>query len=239
MPEPVTTAPAVPKAGPSVLSWIAFGVGILGFILGCIPGALIGGFVLLPIAFVLSIVAFFLKGAKWPAATALVLSIVGTIVTVVVFLSVIAGAAAEAFGDAASDEPRSAATESTEEAADGDAAAESDYAVTIDGAAQTQDYEGRPALVVDFTFTNNGDEAANFMFATSPQAFQDGVELESAVIVDDSFDSAAALKDIKPGASVQVQSAYVLDGTSDVTVEVSELISFDDTLLASEVFTVE
>ena len=40
---------------------------------------------LLPIAFVLSIVALFMKGAKWPAITGLVVSIVGTIVAALVF----------------------------------------------------------------------------------------------------------------------------------------------------------
>lgn len=47
----------------------------------------------------LAIVAFFLKGKKWPAVTALVLSILGTVVGFVVFLTVVSDSVDEAFGD--------------------------------------------------------------------------------------------------------------------------------------------
>lgn len=120
------------------------------------------------------------------------------------------------------------AEESPEEAA-------GQYGVTIDGSRQTKDYEGKKSLAVDFTFTNNSDEAANFMFAVSAKAFQDGIELERAIVTGDKkFDSGNSMKDIKPGKSIKVQEAYVLDGKADVVIEVTELISFDDTLLATK-----
>jgi hypothetical protein len=125
-------------------------------------------------------------------------------------------------------------------ASDGaDEAAASDYVVTVGDAAQIEDYEGKPALVVNYTFTNNSDEDANFMFATMPKAFQDGVELETGITMDDSVETSDSLKDIKPGATIQVQSVYLLDSKSDVTVEVTELISFDDTMLATKTFSVK
>jgi hypothetical protein len=71
----------------------------LGFIFACIPGALILGWILLPIGFVLALVALFLKDrAKWMGITALIVSIVGTIVGVVVFLTVVATTVDSAFG---------------------------------------------------------------------------------------------------------------------------------------------
>ncbi|MDQ0576702.1 DUF2510 domain-containing protein [Agromyces albus] len=98
--EPPPAAPtAAPAAKPHVLGIIALAVAALGFIFACIPGALIVGWILLPIAFVLSIVALFLKGRKWPAITGLIVSILGTIVGFVVFFTVVATSFDEAFGD--------------------------------------------------------------------------------------------------------------------------------------------
>lgn len=117
---------------------------------------------------------------------------------------------------------------------------DSDYAVTIDGSHQTKDYEGKPTLVVDFTFKNNSDKASRFLIAVSAKAFQNGVELETAIVGDDKkLDAGAGMKEIKPGASLKVQSAYVLADKSDVTVEVSELISFDDSLIATKTIAVK
>jgi hypothetical protein len=72
---------------------------VLGFIFSCIPGALIVGWVLLPIAFILAIVSLFLKDkAKWMGITALIVSIVGTIVGFVVFFAVVGSSFENAFG---------------------------------------------------------------------------------------------------------------------------------------------
>ena len=47
------------------------------------------------------------------------------------------------------------------------------------------------------------------------------------------------MAEVKPGAGTTFQLAYLLDDQSDVTVEVSELISLDDVILAEQVFTLE
>lgn len=82
---------------PHVVAIVALSVAVVGFIFACMPGALIAGWVLLPIAFVLSIVAFFLRGKKWPAIAALTISIVGTIVGFVVFFAVVSDSFDDAF----------------------------------------------------------------------------------------------------------------------------------------------
>lgn len=236
-------SPESPKTKPGVLGIIALVVAAIGFVFACIPGALIVGWVLLPIAFILSIVALFLKGSKWPAITGLALAVVGTVVGFVVFFALMANAASNAFNeirDSVPGDDSPGVAEPAEPAAeDQPGAATSEYAVTIDGASQATDYEGNPAIVVEFTFSNNSDDDANFLFATSVKAFQDGVQLEEAILTDADFDVSDSLKDIKPGKSLTVHRAFVLDGTSDVSIEVTELISFDDTMLASRTFSVQ
>lgn len=94
---PMAPAPAPKKT--NVLALIAMIVAVVGFIFACIPGALIVGWVLLPIAFVLSIVSLFLKGdRKWMGVVGLVVSVVGTIVGFVVFFAVVATSFDDAFG---------------------------------------------------------------------------------------------------------------------------------------------
>lgn len=89
-----------PKPARNVLALIALIVSIVGFIFACIPGALIVGWILLPIAFILSIVSLFLKGSgKGLGIAGLIVSVVGTIVAVVVFFAVVATSFSEAFSD--------------------------------------------------------------------------------------------------------------------------------------------
>lgn len=88
-----------PRKQNNVIGLIALIVAVVGFVFACIPGALIIGWILLPIAFVLSLVGLFLpQKAKWSAITALIVSVVGTIVGVLVFFFVIVNAVDESFG---------------------------------------------------------------------------------------------------------------------------------------------
>lgn len=83
----------------NVLGLIALITAVIGFIFACIPGALIIGWILLPVAFILGLVSLFLQGkSKWMGITALILSIVGTVVGAVVFLVVVSTAFDESFG---------------------------------------------------------------------------------------------------------------------------------------------
>src|SRR5699024_2752013 len=106
-------------------------VAVIGFIFACVPGALILGWIMLPIAFVLSLVGLFLRDrARWTAITALIVSIVGTIVGVLVFVFAVASAFDESFGgssatvddSAAEAGAESVAMDSADEAVDDSAA---------------------------------------------------------------------------------------------------------------------
>jgi hypothetical protein len=89
---------ASPVKDKNVLGIVAFIVAIVGFIFASIPGALIIGWILLPIAFILAIIALLLTGkGKKLALIGLIISIVGTIVGAVVFVSGVANAFDDAF----------------------------------------------------------------------------------------------------------------------------------------------
>lgn len=92
--------PQQQKPQRNTIGLIALIVAVVGFIFACIPGALIMGWILLPIAFVLSIVSFFQTGKrKGMGIAALILSIVGTLVGVIVFFAVVADAFDDAFNE--------------------------------------------------------------------------------------------------------------------------------------------
>ena len=102
---PVPGPPYPPSAGPQALATqrntlglIALIVGVIGFVFACIPGALIVGWVLLPIAFILGIVGLFQSGkAKGASVAAVIVSVVGTVVGVSVFFVFVGDAFGNAF----------------------------------------------------------------------------------------------------------------------------------------------
>ncbi len=91
-------AQAAPKEK-NTLGLVALILSIIGFIFACIPGALIIGWVLLPVAFILGIVALFQPKAKGTAIAAVIVSVVGVIVGVTVFLTVVQDAFEDAFSE--------------------------------------------------------------------------------------------------------------------------------------------
>ena len=101
-----------------------------------------------------------------------------------------------------------------------------DYTVEIKDAFMATDYEGKPALVVTYTWTNNSTETTSAMVALLEKAFQDGIELEHAVMGDvEGYDDEAGWKDIRPGVSLDVDMAFSLRSESDVEVEVSNWLN--------------
>lgn len=80
-----------------IVGYIALIVAIIG-LLGCIPGALIIGWVALPIAFILSVVGLFQRATtKKPALIALILSVLGLLIAPIVFVSSVGNAVDDAF----------------------------------------------------------------------------------------------------------------------------------------------
>ena len=99
-----------------------------------------------------------------------------------------------------------------------------DYEVSIISCTAVKDYQGADAVVITYGFTNHSDKTANFMTAVRDIAYQDSVQLTSAVIGDtDVHDSTDVMRNVQPGASVIVTSAYTTTSTSPIEVEVGAL----------------
>lgn len=105
-----------------------------------------------------------------------------------------------------------------------------DHTVSVVSHKLSKDYQGAAAIVVSLGFTNNGTDTDNFLGSISCKAFQDGVELETAILSDeDSGNGESQLKNVRPGAGIEVSVAYVLTSdTSPVELELEELFGFSD-----------
>lgn len=104
-----------------------------------------------------------------------------------------------------------------------------DYAVEIKSATVTQDYEGNPAVIITYSWTNNSSETTSPMLSISTAVFQDGVGMDTAFIYDDpAYDSGMYSTDVRPGTTIDVQEAFELNNTtSPIEVEITEAFSWD------------
>ena len=92
-----------------------------------------------------------------------------------------------------------------------------DYKVTVKKATLCKNYMGEDAVKIVYSFTNNSKEAISFDVACADEVYQDGVGLETTILSND--DTAYKLSDTK----------------TDLTVEVGQLLSFDDTKVTTTV----
>ena len=109
-------------------------------------------------------------------------------------------------------------------------AALGDYTVEIKSATITQDYAGNPAVVIAYSWTNHSNETTSPFFTVATSVFQDGVGLDSAIIMDDSvYDSSMRTADVRPGTTIEVQEAFELKNTnSPIEVEITEAFLWED-----------
>lgn len=141
---------------------IALLAAIVGTIFACIPGALIVGWILLPIAFILSLVSLFQRGKKrGTGVAALIVSIVGTIIGVIVFFAAVAGAVDDAFNqETTGTVPSTSDTESeTVESDTSDEAAEEDSSTDNEAAGDTEEQGTRASPYPIGTEISSGDWA--------------------------------------------------------------------------------
>ena len=104
-----------------------------------------------------------------------------------------------------------------------------DFEVSIKEAKLTKDYKDNPSVIVTYTFKNNSSESHTFMSSLMDYVYQNGVQLERTVSRNSEINSDNEIKNIKDGASIDVQKIYLLnDNEADLEVEVTELISFSD-----------
>ena len=121
---------------------------------------------------------------------------------------------------------------------------ESDYHVVIGGAQMAKDLDGKLALIVSYTFTNNSDKASRFTLSVTDDAFQNGVELSSTALSPEDYDKyqidiSASIKEIEPGETIEVNEVYILLDDSPITIKVHETFSLNRNLLATKIFSVK
>lgn len=105
-----------------------------------------------------------------------------------------------------------------------------DYVCVVKSAELCKDWEGKDAIKITYSFTNNSDEAQSFDVAFEDKVFQNGIELETVVSVkgEEDIDWLDTVE-IKPGVTKEVVKAYKLnDKTTPLEVEISEFLGFSD-----------
>lgn len=109
--------------------------------------------------------------------------------------------------------------ETVEQGAQADA--DNPDAVKIGKASMASDYEGKKRLVVEFEWTNNGDETSEFFTEYNITPYQDGEEIERTFGDGDGWFNDQ--KSIKPGKTQTFKAMFETKGSKDVEIEVSEL----------------
>ena len=146
---------------------------VLGLLFACIPGALIVGWVLLPIGFIVSLVSLFFRGRKQGFGLAgLIVSVVGTVVGVLVFVMVVDNAVDDAVddlgsgGDISVAAPSGAETSGDEDAGTranpyplGSTVTDRDWSVTVNSV----DLDAAAAVAVDNQFNEPAPEGMTYL----------------------------------------------------------------------------
>ena len=102
-----------------------------------------------------------------------------------------------------------------------------DFDVEIVSALKAKDYKKDDVAIITVKWTNNSDEPAAFIYKLNLSAYQNGVEMEDAIMVD-GIDSQASMNKIQPGKTVELKDAFVISGDSDIEIHITEAMSFDD-----------
>ena len=87
----------------------------------------------------------------------------------------------------------------------------------------TSDFEGKPAVLVYFDYTNKKDESSFAQMTFYPQVFQNGVECEMGITTAENESVSNASKEIQKDTTINVAYIFVLqDNTNPVTLKVSD-----------------
>lgn len=98
------------------------------------------------------------------------------------------------------------------------------YKVKINSVKLGKDYEGNPAIIINLDWTNNSEETTSYMGSMGTQVFQDGAELEMAVIEGDDADVDKMTKEVRPGTTLEgVEAAYSPTSENSIEIEIQAL----------------
>lgn len=92
-----------------------------------------------------------------------------------------------------------------------------------------KDYEEEPAILIYFDYTNKGKDASTAQDVFYPQVFQNGIECEMTLPLDDDKAIQNASKEVRPDTKISVGFIYRLeDAASPVTLKVSDTSTLDE-----------
>ena len=108
-----------------------------------------------------------------------------------------------------------------------------DYELRYKGAEIMTDYDGNDAIVATLDYTNNSKEATTYLWSFVETATQNGTELKGATIFlsEDSLDTVtdSQFSEVAPGATLEVQLAYVLaDAAGEVVLSFEEVFGSEN-----------
>lgn len=107
-----------------------------------------------------------------------------------------------------------------------------DYYVEIKGASFDKDLEGNKCLVVTYDWTNNSEDTTSAGAALMSTAFQNGIELDHAYM-DWSEAEDNEFRDIRPGVTLTVKTAFTVTDESEVEVEICDWVSMASNKIVS------
>lgn len=232
---------------PMALSISSMVLGIIGLLLSCLG---IGIFPAI-IGFILAIIALATHRSKGMAIAGLVTSLIGIIIAAVILITGTAvNGVLEEQGFTSSEKTKKESTkkdkknsEESSEQEEISTAPETEqptddniidlntgkYIIKYTGHAVGSDYEGNPCLIVYYDFTNNSDENTSSAASVFMKAFQNGIQCDTAVFMEENEALGNYLTEIQPGTTINTGQCYSISDMTQVTLEASELITFDDT----------
>lgn len=164
------------------------------------------------------------------------LIILGVIIAVIIVIAVAAS------GSESNDDTNASSNESTTvssvnaEKKETDENTIGDFKYVVKGAKLTKDWEGKDAVLITYEFTNNSDSPISFDGSLDDKLYQDGIELESAILSDDNESKLFDTVDLKPGITKEVKKAYLLrNKKSEIEVEIQELFSLSDDMIKTTI----
>ncbi|MCL2023772.1 MAG: DUF5067 domain-containing protein [Oscillospiraceae bacterium] len=111
----------------------------------------------------------------------------------------------------------------------GEVAKVGNYEVTVKSARFSVDWGKDKVIILEYDFKNNGETNAAFWTTISAKVFQDALELESTVLVDDkdvNFDDKT--REVQPGKNLTIKVAYIALDDSDLEIILDEWITLND-----------
>ena len=105
---------------------------------------------------------------------------------------------------------------------------------------QVETIDGTDYVYVFFEYTNDSGQTAMPYYSLTTKAFQNGVEIQSYMSIDDSISEAnTTFKDVQTGSTVDIAIKFELVDDSPVSIEMQPMVSWGDVEIGEFSFDLE